>query len=323
MNDTVEILLATYNGEKFLSEQLESILNQTHKNIKIVICDDGSTDNTNKIIEEYIKNHKNIFRRIEKSPEEIRGAKESFGALIRSSTEDYVMFCDQDDVWLPNKIEATLTRMKNEEKKSGSKTPILIHTDLLVVDEKLNVINHSFFKSQKIQNNNQTIAAAIIKNNVTGCTIMINKALISKIGKIPNAAIMHDWWLLLLGLTFGKILLVNEPLIKYRQHGKNTLGAKKEGIKGFAKQVQKILHEISTKGNPVNKYVNQFDEFYSLYSNSMPTEKKEEFKKIKHALDEKSPIKRVFNLYKTGFKKNTIISNIGLYTFILFYNASH
>lgn len=323
MSDTVEILLATYNGEKFLPEQLESILNQTHKNIKVIICDDGSTDNTNKIIEEYIKKHKNIFRRIEKSSEEIRGAKESFGALIRSSTENYAMFCDQDDVWLPNKIEATLARMKHEEKKSGNETPILIHTDLLVVDEKLSIINHSFFKSQKIENNNQTIASAIIKNNVTGCTAMINKALINMIGKIPSAAIMHDWWLLLLGLTFGKILLVNEPLIKYRQHGKNTLGAKKEGLKGFASQIKKIWREINTKGNPIKKYINQSDEFFRLYSNAMPVEKKEEFKRIKHALNEKSAIKRMINLYNIGFKKSTIIGNIGLYIFIFFYNARH
>ncbi len=323
MSATVDILVATYNGEKFLKEQLDSILNQTYKNIKVIICDDGSTDNTNKIIDAYIKNWGDIFTKIQKPIGIKRGAKESFGVLLRASTSQYAMCCDQDDVWLPNKIEATLSRMQHEESILNITTPILVHTDLLVVDEKLGLINESFFKSQKLEKDYKNIAAAFVKNNVTGCTSMINRALLNQMNTIPEAALMHDWWLSLFALTFGKIAFIDKPLIKYRQHNNNTLGAKKNDLKGLIKLFLKIWKEIQDQGNPIRKYINQFESFHKQYYNKLSYQKRVEFESITKSINNKNPIKRTLKLRKLGFQKNTAASNIVLNIFIFLYGTKY
>ena len=189
MDKKVYILMATYNGEKYLKEQIDSILNQTYKNWRLIIHDDNSTDNTLNLIKEYV----------EKYPEKIilidddistGGAKENFAYLLNKIDDnfDYIMFSDQDDVWFENKIELTLNKMIETERKY-SKKPILVHTDLKVVDENLNVIAESMIRYQKIDINNQKyIKFLALENVVTGCTVMINKYLyiLRKITSSPS-----------------------------------------------------------------------------------------------------------------------------------------
>ena len=168
--------MATYNGSKYISEQFDSLLKQTYSNWKIIVHDDNSQDNTVEIIKIYEKKHPNKIKLIDDNINP-GGAKENFSYLLGKIDENYhyLMFCDQDDVWLEDKIELTLGEMKAVEKNKKD-IPILVHTDLKVVDYKLNTIYESMFKSQKLDyrigDNLQHIA---IENVVTGCTIMINK----------------------------------------------------------------------------------------------------------------------------------------------------
>jgi len=227
----VGILMATYNGEKFIKEQIDSILSQTYRNWQLLIHDDGSSDRTVKIVEEYKRKYPNKIILIEDGIK-CGGAKENFAHLMlivrrRFKYFDYIMFSDQDDVWLPEKIKITLQTILEMESKYGVNSPILVHTDLKVVDEKLNIISESFWNYQNIDPTNNALNCLILENTVTGCTMMINKALFDLVNYIPKEAIIHDWWITLVCSLFnGYICPLQEVTILYRQHSRNDTGAK-------------------------------------------------------------------------------------------------
>jgi len=242
MNKQVYILLATYNGEKYLFEQLESIICQTYTNWQLIVHDDNSRDNTVSIIKRYEKEYPNKIIFLDDNVS-CGGAKENFTYLLNSIDDnfDYVMFCDQDDIWLDNKIEVTLQKMIEVENNHINK-PILIHTDLKVVDEKLNIISDSMFKYQKLniiyQNSIYDLA---IQNIITGCTMMINAKLAFLSKYIPQDAVMHDWWISLITLkNQGKIAFLKESTILYRQHSSNEVGSKKINIFYYIKRLSSI-----------------------------------------------------------------------------------
>jgi glycosyltransferase involved in cell wall biosynthesis len=239
MNKKIYILLATYNGEKFIGEQIDSLLNQTYQNWKLIIHDDNSKDNTIKLIKEYEDKHPNKIKFINDGIS-TGGAKQNFTYLLNNidNNYDYIMFCDQDDVWMKEKIEITLNKMLEVEAKCIRK-PILIHTDLKVVDDQLNIISNSMFKYQKLNLNNQdNIERISIENIVTGCTMMLNKKLVMLSKTIPEEAIMHDWWIAITTLKCNGIIeFVDNSTILYRQHELNTIGSKKINLIFYVKKI--------------------------------------------------------------------------------------
>lgn len=223
----VDILMGTYNGEKYLSNQIESLLNQSYKNWKLIIRDDGSTDNTIKIILKYIEKYPNKITIIQDNKKGL-GPKDNFLELLKYSNEDYIMFCDQDDIWLPHKIKVSLEKIMDIEENK----PALVHSDLKVVDENLNIISKSFWKYANIDYKIQNTNRLIVQNNVTGCTVIINRKLKNLVvGKFFNRSIMHDWVIAIVASLFGKIEYIEDQTILYRQHGSNKIGAKKWGMK--------------------------------------------------------------------------------------------
>ncbi len=241
MQEKVEILLATYNGECYLREQLDSILNQEYKNWIVRACDDASTDNTYEILQAYQKEFPDKFV-IEKNEKGFGCAKLNFMSLIKNSTCDYVMCCDQDDVWLPNKISLTLEKMKESE--TGD-IPVLVHTDLKVVNADLEVMSESFFEHSNLRKE-FTYRDALIQNHVTGCTMMMNRALIELINYTENYEniLMHDWLAALVASGLGIVAFVNQPTMLYRQHAVNSVGAKKYGL-------ALLIHKL--KNNSIRK----------------------------------------------------------------------
>ncbi|HEY9016775.1 glycosyltransferase family 2 protein [Thiomicrospira sp.] len=218
---SIAILLSTYNGADFITQQLDSLFEQSHASFEVFVRDDGSQDGTLEVLKGYD---------VKLLPSDVNlGSRESFAALLNyavsNSDADYFMFCDQDDVWYANKVEKTLAKMKQMEAQYGD-VPLLVHTDLEVVDELLNTIAPSMWQYEHTLPEKNAFSRLLIQNTVTGCTVMINRALAEKCLTIPNGAIMHDWWLGLVASQFGKIGFITEPTIKYRQHGKNTIGAK-------------------------------------------------------------------------------------------------
>ena len=226
----IDILLSTYNGEKYIEELLDSLNNQTYKDITVWIRDDGSTDKTLDIIKQYRNTHLLPICILTDDFGNI-GSTRSFEALMRHSQGDYFMFCDQDDVWLPQKVELSLKRMYELEKSYNKKTPCVVFTDLYIVDEKLNTINDSFFRMMHIPFDviNDLYKAMAISVS-PGCTMLMNRQVLDYVLPIPKSVI-HDFWVIVLTVKYGKVVCLNIPTIKYRQHDNNSIGSTLYGKK--------------------------------------------------------------------------------------------
>ncbi len=229
----IAVLLSTYNGEKFLGEQLESLLAQSNKNFILVVRDDGSTDRTVSILESYARDHSERIRLLPHDGKN-KGASGGFAFLVDYVLKNkeslalqsaYMMFCDQDDTWYPQKIEKQLALMMATEADNDSSLPIIVHSDLEVVSEQNTVIAKSLINYQGLEIERNSFPNLVISNLVTGCTALINESLAEKALPIPENAIMHDWWLALVATAFGKLVYLDTPLVHYRQHGNNTIGA--------------------------------------------------------------------------------------------------
>lgn len=221
----IEILLATFNGERYLREQIESILNQDYPNLRVLARDDGSTDSTMAILEQYAVRFPTRFRVM--PPGEITGSpKWNFHRLMQASTSDYVCFADQDDVWLPQKISLTMQAMKRLEARHSRELPLLAFTDLRVVDKQLETQHESYWKLHRINPHQANHFARLLGQNVvTGCTAMLNRPLLEIALRMPDEAEMHDGWVALLAAAFGASEPVPAQTMLYRQHSQNILGA--------------------------------------------------------------------------------------------------
>lgn len=241
MQETIDILLATYNGEKYIKEQIESILNQTYKNIKLIISDDCSKDSTSKILKEYEKKDDRIKLYIQ---QENLGVVKNIEFLLKKVENKYYMLSDQDDVWLPQKVEKSLEKLKQENAD-------LVFGDLEVVDKDLKTIYPSFgdfmLLNKKINKYINSNKLNYLYNCVTGCTILAKKETIEKIIPLPQKSkyLIHDHWIGLMVSIYGKVSYIPEKYIKYRQHGNNQVGTDKISH-GFKKieQVRKLFINV-------------------------------------------------------------------------------
>ncbi len=229
----IAVLLATYNGAKFLAQQLDSILQQTWSNLVIVIRDDGSTDNTGELIRAVASENPDRVCRVEVDGAHA-GAKNNFSDLIEYVLEHkvqlgleraYMMFSDQDDIWQPVKMERQ-ARLMFQVEGSETDTPVLVHCDLHVVNAGLQPVADSFIRYQGLDARHNGFGQLLISNLITGCTMLINEAVAEKAIPVPAGAIMHDWWLGLVAAAYGEIAFLPEPLVEYRQHENNALGAR-------------------------------------------------------------------------------------------------
>lgn len=220
----VDILLATYNGEKYLSEQIESIRAQTYSNWRLLISDDCSTDGTLSLLQSYVRADSRV--RIVSSGKRFGNAKSNFSNLLKFATSEIVLFSDQDDYWHEDKVEKTVTALMQLEHLYGKQTPLLVSSDLRVTDKNRNVIASSFLDYENFPHDHGPLARVLVQNNAWGCSVGINQALAKIAVEIGDASreIMHDWFLLLLAKSLGHSELIDEPLLDYRQHGDNVAG---------------------------------------------------------------------------------------------------
>jgi glycosyltransferase involved in cell wall biosynthesis len=225
----IDILLATYNGEPFLGQQLESIFAQTSRDWHLTIRDDGSSDATQGTIEEWRSKHPDRINVIVGHQQARSGPAANYVGLMQHTDSPYCMFCDQDDVWLPTKVEVTLERMRALTSQSAETIPSLVFTDLKVVDERLTVLSESLWRYRHF-NPEHTGLNLLTENIITGCTVMLNRALREIATPVPEDAVMHDWWAALLAAMFGRIAHVPAATMLYRQHTGNDTGVKERGI---------------------------------------------------------------------------------------------
>lgn len=243
-NISIAILISTFNGEKFLKQQLDSILDQTFKDFKIIIRDDGSNDNTISIIREYIELYPNIINLLIDNDGNLGSTKSFFKLLNEINNEKYIMFADQDDFWFENKIELFLKKIQDLEMINCSDSPALVFGDMIVVDRNLKIIENSFWNYQKINPNiifnwRKTLS----QNIVTGCSMIINNQSVQLVKKSPNFKMIHDHFIAICISKNGVVNFIKEPTMYYIQHNNNVLGASAYDFK-FAKL--RIKHLKST-----------------------------------------------------------------------------
>jgi glycosyltransferase involved in cell wall biosynthesis len=221
----VTILLATYNGERFLREQLASLAAQTHRAWELWARDDGSTDRTRDVLGQAARNDTRIH--VLEGDTRRLGSTQNFGALLdrmrsagRSSA--YVMFCDQDDVWRPEKIAVTLAAMQRTEAETGPGIPVLVHTDFDFVDDDLTPRGSLARIARRLSSPEERVLNRLLSQNfIYGCTMMLNRSLLEASVPVPEAAEQHDYWVALVASALGRVVHVEQRTVQYRQHESN------------------------------------------------------------------------------------------------------
>ena len=237
----IAILLATYNSGPYIREQIDSILAQTYQDWRLVVRDDLSTDNTVEIVKEYISRYPDKISILDNHGESKR-AYLNFVELLKNVESEYYMFCDHDDVWLPNKIEISIQRMKALEKPN---LPVIVHTDMKVVDQDLNVINDSFWRYSRLLPDHVTFKELALCSSVNGCTMLFNyKAREVALPHVAHAT-MHD--MLVAQSTAanqGVVSAVKVPTVLYRQHVDNVVGAHERNKSFYKKKIMSFGQTI-------------------------------------------------------------------------------
>jgi glycosyltransferase involved in cell wall biosynthesis len=317
MPERIDILLAVFNGERYLGEQIDSLLGQTDGNWSLLVRDDGSTDGSVALASEYQRRHPGRIRLIgAASP--FAGALGNYSALLDRSSAGYVMFCDQDDVWLPGKIALTRAKMKALEDAWGGDAPLLVHTDMRVTDARLCVVAESLWRYQKSDPEaGSSLNRLLLQNCATGCSVMINRRLRELAQPIPREAMMHDWWLALVAAAFGRIGHLAEPTLMYRQHGENDTGAKRWSLCNAVGQLvdpasrSRILAERRTIAERIRGQATAFSE---RYAERLTRGQREMVETFVH-LDEAPPLLRRRLIVKYGFFYTGLARNIGRLVF--------
>ncbi|HAC15577.1 MAG TPA: glycosyltransferase family 2 protein [Bacteroidetes bacterium] len=297
----IAVLLSSYNGEKFIEEQIQSILNQQNVSIHLLIRDDGSTDRTHEIAELFATKDTRISIIKGKN----KGVVLSFFDLLQNVDEnfDFYAFADQDDVWKPNKLEKAAEMMS----KSEVIVPAMYYSRLEFTDEHLNTIGYSIIPK------NRGFENAIVQNQATGCTIVINGAARKIIiTRLPSWALMHDWWFYLVVSAMGDIYYDEFAGILYRKHGNNVTPA----TPWFALELYARVKRYLGHGKIPEKVTDQVREFYKLYQDILS---KDQQKIINGFLTARGSgfFKRLRYILTMPVRRNTPFDNIILRMLIL------
>lgn len=310
MRETVQVLLSSYNGEKYIKEQLDSILAQEGVQIRLLVRDDGSTDRTKEILEAYQNSYENIAVLYGENV----GVIKSFFALIEAAEERmlYTAFSDQDDVWLPDKLERAVRLLKENEERQrnrrhregmcserrtegqekhgetacGTETaPVVYCSAKQLVDAKL----HPLKSAIHYHNVKTEFGNALVENMCTGCTCVVNKDLLRLIkGRTPKFTVMHDFWIYLVGTCFGTVVYDKRSRILYRQHGGNELGAASSLLENYKRRVKYYKKHRGQLGR-------QAAEFLRIYQNEMPEEKRRLAEELVKAKADKAARRKLLN----------------------------
>lgn len=300
----IDILLATWNGERFIEEQLNSLFRQTFQNFRLIVRDDASTDSTLKIIERYrsryperVVVHLNSCR---------RGPCRTFSLLMENSAAPYVALCDQDDIWREDKLKISLATAKRIEEEHKVDTPLVVFSDLMVIGKDNQVLTPSMWQMMHLNPKKVTFGSLLVQNLVSGCTVLANRSLLLRATPIPDGAVMHDFWLGLVAAAFGVLHPLYETTVRYRQHQSNAIGARDgwriaEGLKrlGGDRRFKEGI-EASRRQSRV---------FSSLYGGQLTKEQGNTLQAWTNSQDLPA-IVRQWVLYRNGLRRTSLLNNL-------------
>lgn len=264
----VDILLATYNGAAFLDELLSSITAQDFSDWRILVSDDGSSDGTLEKIVEWQNTSDKIL--LVKHGAASGSAKANFMSLLQFSDAEYVAFCDQDDVWHPDKLSKCHDAILQLEEEGGRAKPCLVYSDARVVDSNLNPISDSFIRYSGLDSHGTCLNQLAVQNMAPGCTMLVNRPLVNLMCRKINYSnvYMHDWWAILIASTMGLVRYVDKPLIDYRQHESNSVGATSYSLSLIPFWMKRLDEMVDY----FEALMRQAGEFATCYSNELSNE---------------------------------------------------
>lgn len=309
----VKVLLSTFNGERFLGAFLESLSHQTFKDWTLVVRDDGSKDNTLDIVKKFSQSlHLRERILIQQDNLGTLGPCRSFLTLLQRVDGDYFFFADQDDVWLPSKIEKLLNKMIEIENQYGKDMPILLHSDAVVVDQNMREIAPSLWQYERLNPEKKSLNYLLVQNNITGCCMVVNRALRVLVREIPFKAAMHDWWLGLIASAFGRIEYYPEQLILYRQHPWQNTGARGYGVCALMKRAL----NRKDMGYSVRRAFFQAREFLRIYGPHLSPVQRELINAFL-TLPKLNFYRKISCISNYKFYKNGFIKNLGYIVVLL------
>lgn len=310
------VLLAAYNGEKYLPELLSSLSAQTFRDFQVLYQDDGSTDRTPEILSRWSAgDHR--FRPAGRQSAHL-GAAGNFLSLLTQSTGDLVFLCDQDDYWEPDKLDV-LVRYYSEVNgvhtgnSAGDASPLLIHSDASVVNESGQIIHSSFFQHQGWDPGAVSLNRLLVQNNATGCLMMLNRPLVDLVSAYgdPSRMFMHDWFIALTAASFGSIRFCNQPLVRYRQHGDNSIGASSRSL------FQRGLHALGQRKKSEARIALTYthaEAFRASYGSALPADAAETIDRYL-AIRSLPKLQRIRQYRRMNFLMQSPITRLGQYMF--------
>ena len=304
----VEILLATFNGERFLRQQIDSLLNQDYQNIRVLARDDGSSDGTMAVLREYAELFPEKFRLLV-TEASTSHPKWNFLELLKTSTADYICLSDQDDVWLPFKVRSEKQAMDQLERRYGPQVPLLVFSDLRIVDESLKELDSSFWKRNRIRPESIHRLQVLLGQNVlTGCTAMLNRKLVELSLRMPEEAQMHDRWIALLAASMGKSLALPQQTVLYRQHQNNVIGSRREDD-----SIARIVRQARNSENRLKEWrvsQRQAEALLRLHGEQLDPKRQALLQQYRLCGQSKSRFVRLFKIIRYGFFRGGLLQTV-------------
>jgi len=270
----ISVVMTTYNGERYLEEQIDSILTQTLHPAELIVCDDQSTDGTVAILEKYQRQEKLVFV---KNPQRLGLIKNFKKAVSLATAGNYVALSDQDDHWLPDKLEKSAALLQ----KMDENLPCLVYSDLILVDEQGKILNHSFKNEQGQGGYEENLETLCFRNFVTGCTILMNPTLRPFFAAIPDNVLFHDDWIALAAFTFGKVDALPMATVRYRKHSSNlSIATGTKPRNRYRSLLEQLLKVFKGRDDFMSHQFIVVRRFYNQYYLAMAPDKRLTFEKF-------------------------------------------
>ncbi len=321
MKQTTAILLAAYNGETYLREQLDSILNQTYKDWTLFVNDDGSSDGTPDILRQYQAQYPDRII-LSQNVSARHGATANFADLFaKVSGYDYYAFCDQDDRWEPEKLSQMIDFLNGQQKSYDG--PLLAYCTMRITDQDMNPVCGSLEEyTHTALGSSRHYLKLLLANYVPGCAMVFNAKLKRLVSSYPEEIDLHDWWILLLCAAFGRIVHKDDtPLSNYRQHSNNALG-----VANTRSTLVRILDNLrpsvfrkhlASLTNCRRQAAAQAEALLRLYGNRLSPEQKEQARKILSLLTSRNPVKSVICGLKYPYLGNSLYERFTFWWFTI------